>query len=274
MSTLTQRSAAGPSDSKATSPLDVLDETPGADGAPIDEAEQKHIISALKEQNDRNHKTARGGLLALIGGVAFLYITPLPAYLTNTHPDTHVHLLFVHHSQETAEHHELTRLPVAPIYILFLLSMGTLLYATGKEVADRMGILPRPPGVPFPAPQPHLFGTAPGWLVKSLTDLRWHPSNSGQPRSVRADLPANQGGETPPNFLTKMNPRNLYVFMIWLASWPLPLMTFGAGAFESSAWWALTPAVIGIVLAVEGIIYRAERDLKGLDGMRYGYKGA
>lgn len=202
------------------------------------------------------------------------YITPLPAYLTNTHPDTHFHLLFVHHTQETAEHHELTRLPVAPIYLLFLLSMGTLLYATAKEVADRMGVLPRPPGVPFPAPQPHIFGTAPSWLVKSLTDLRWHPSNSGQPRSVRADLPANQGGEAPPNFLTKMNPRNLYVFMLWLASWPLPLMTFGAGSFESSAWWALTPAIIGLVLTVEGIIHRAERDLKGLDGMRYGYKGA
>jgi hypothetical protein len=173
----------------------------------------------------------------------------MPAYLTNTHPDTHFHMLFVHHEAD-ATHDDLTRLPIAPIYTVFLASTGCLLWAAWRETADRMGLIKRK-GLPYPQ-QPHLFGTAPGWLVKSLTDLRYHPTNmAGYKAPAPGTMNRNTGADNPPNFMTKMHPRNLYLMLVFVASWPLPLMTFGAGAFGAAAWWALTPLVLGLLLLIE-----------------------
>lgn len=200
------------------------------------------------------------------------YLTPLPAYLTNSHPDTHFHMLFVGVHREPT-HDDVTKLPIAPIYCFFVAIMTSFLWAAAIETADRMGLTKRK-GLPFPH-QPHLFGTAPNWLIRTLTDLRWHPSNSGGVPSARSDLPRQQGGDNPPNFLTKMHPRNLYLFVILLASTPLPLMVFGAGGSgETTLWWTLTPLVIGTLLTIEGMIHRSQRDAASLDGMRYNYKGA
>ena len=69
-------------------------------------------------------------------------------------------------------------------------------------------------------------------------------------------------------------PRIVYVGFLWVCTWPAPLLTFGIGAFDDAAWWAIPSAVMTIHVLIEWWIYKAERDTIGLSGMKYAYKGA
>jgi len=51
-------------------------------------------------------------------------------------------------------------------------------------------------------------------------------------------------------------------------------MTFGAGSFVNSGWWAISTAVLIVLVSCEVMIYKFEKESMGLNGLRYGYKGA
>ena len=66
----------------------------------------------------------------------------------------------------------------------------------------------------------------------------------------------------------------MYIGFLWVCSWPVPLITFGVGAFDDAAWWAFSFVALSIHLLVEWWIYKAELDTFGLSGLKYNYKGA
>jgi hypothetical protein len=180
-----------------------------------------------------------------------------------THPETHLTLFFgPSHVQGT--HEDLFKFPALPIYLIFLAMQGTLLFAGFYETLDRMNLLNRR-GTPFPH-QPHLFGTAPNFIAPLLSDIRWHPSQMG----VRADSTEYNA----PHVMATMPPRLLYLCMVTLASFPIPLMTFGAGSFVNSGWWAFTSVALVVLDICEYTIHKFEKEALGLNGLRYGYKGA
>jgi hypothetical protein len=147
---------------------------------------------------------------------------------------------------------------------MFLLLQGGLLFAAFYETLDRMGHV-KSKGTAFPH-QPHLFGTAPNILAPILSDVRWHPSQMG----VRADTTEYRA----PPITATMPPRLLYLCIITFVSLPLPLMTFGAGSFVNSGWWAIASAVLMVLVLCESMIYKFEKEAFGLNGLKYGYKGA
>jgi hypothetical protein len=160
---------------------------------------------------------------------------------------------------------DLVRLPALPIYVALLAIQGTFLFGAFYETLDRLGYV-RAKGMAFPK-QPHLFGTAPNFLAPFLTEIRFSSNNVG----VRADTADAAAG---PPVWVKMPPRLLYLCMITLASFPMPLMTFGTGNFVNAGWWAISTAVLLVLVTCEYMIYKHERDSMGLNGLRYGYKGA
>lgn len=179
-----------------------------------------------------------------------------------THPENHLTMFFSsNHADGT--HEDLIYLPAAPFYILFLSMQGWLLYRAAYEVAEKMGLV-KIPGQAFPA-QPHRFGTAPGWLVPALSDLRFHPSHVGG----RTD-----GDGLGPTVATTMEPRLLYLLILFIASLPLPLMVFGAGSFVNAGWWSFSTLALGCLVIAEYLILKSDRAATGLTGMKYNYKGA
>jgi len=193
----------------------------------------------------------------------FRYVTPLPDYIMGTHPESHL-TLFFGPSHIDGTHEDLYKFPALPIYLVFLALQGGLLFAAFYETLDRMGHV-RSKGVAFPH-QPHLFGTAPNFIAPILSDIRWHPSQMG----VRADSTEYRA----PPVTATMPPRLLYLCMITFVSLPLPLMTFGAGSFVNSGWWAITSASLIVLVICEWMIHKFERETFGLTGLKYGYKGA
>lgn len=196
--------------------------------------------------------------------LACSYLSPIPDYIRGTHPETHMTMFFaaVHLS---GTHDDLVRIPSLPIYLALLSIQSVLLAGTAIELLDLMNVRRRDTGHAFPH-QPHVFGTAPSWVVPFLSDLRWHPSHVG----VRADSPEYR----PPHVMATMNPRLLYLCLLAFASLPLPLMTFGAGSFVNAGWFALSSVVLVVVCICEHWIGKVERETRGLTGMKYNYKGA
>lgn len=255
-------------------PLSVLDEDASAE--PLDNQEQEAILKAFQESNEKSNYIYRWALVLSLGLILFLYLTPIPDYVMGTHDHTH-HTLFFAAVHIEGTHDDLVRLPALPIYLVFFLIQGTLVFAALVETADRLGLV-RSKGKAFPY-QPHLFGTAPDWLAPILTDLRWHPALAAG-GTGRIGQRADGGGEnknsttTEPNFIQTMPPRLLYLSCLLFVSLPVPLLTFGGGSFSSAGWWAITTAGLGVVVGAEAMMASVEKNAQGLSGMRYNYKGA
>lgn len=216
----------------------------------------------MKRTNDHANFVYRAGILVVYALVTFLYVTPIPAYLMGSHPKSHISLYFHHHSVIGTED-DLTYLPAFPIYASVLLFFAYLMYLAGYECATRAGLI-QIKGVPFPQ-QPHPFGTAPYWLVPVLRDLKLQ-----QGGNVRQDPTKKENRE-----LAKVLPPHIiYVGFLWVCTWPVPLITFGAGAFDDAAWWSFPFGALLVHLLVEWWIYKAERDTLGLNNLKYNYKGA
>ncbi|PWN52058.1 hypothetical protein IE53DRAFT_378448 [Violaceomyces palustris] len=236
---------------------------------PLDTQDQDKIIEDLRKANQSSNYFYRAMIVVLMVLVFILYLTPIPDYVRGTHPENHI-TLFLHPIHHQGTHEDLTYLPALPFYLLFFFYSSYLLYLGTAETLYQMGhpiLAPQRAKLSFPR-QPHQFGTAPDWLVPALTDLRWGSSNKvtdGQ----RADKDV-----VNPRVASTVNPKLLYLFIIWVASWPLPLMTFGAGAFVNSLWWLATSGVLGVLWASEYWIVKTETELVGLGGMKYNHKGA
>ncbi|PWN26812.1 hypothetical protein BDZ90DRAFT_212789, partial [Jaminaea rosea] len=238
---------------------------------PLDEAEQRAIITSLRTSHDKSAKIYRYATLFLLSLVIITYLTPIPAYIAGTHPENHLTLFWAaHHVQGT--HEDLIYLPAGPIYMLFFAFQGIIVVGAIRETVDLLGLAklgPKPAA--FPAPQPHLYGTAPGWLVPSLQDLRF---SSATNQSVNSKTPATSPAAAQRPGLASVAPRLVYLGVLLVTSLPMPLMVFGAGNFTNAAWWALAPGALLIDLLVEWSIAGSEREIRGLDGQRYSYKGA
>lgn len=206
-------------------------------------------------------------MLFLLGLVIVTYLTPIPAYIMGTHPENHLTLFWAQHGTE-GSHEDLIYLPAGPIYMIFLLFQGLLVIAAMRDTADHMGLINATKSAAFPA-QPHRFGTAPDWLVPALNDIRFAAPGGSSKIDQRADGPA-----TEPSGLNAQPPRVVYLGLLLFCSLPMPLMVFGSGNFVNAFWWSLSTAALSILLTVEWSIGVSERQIKGLDGRRYNYKGA
>ena len=193
------------------------------------------------------------------------YLMPLPDYAMGTHPQNH---LTLHYGKGSGTLDDLVYLPAWPVYLLILFCQGSLLLLLAYETADAMDLSPvvaRRKGLAFPA-QPHPFGTCPAFLVPTLSQIRWAPSGG---RADAAHVPS-EG----PRIVDSTSPRLMYLIALLFASLPLPLLVFGAGAFDNAGWWALTTGVIAVACLVEWTVWGSEKEVKKLGGMRYDYKGA
>lgn len=275
MSGIKQRQAASSSSKRADDeihtteydPLAVLDEPAAAE--PLDNAEQRAIIAKLQESNEKSNYIARGAILFLFSLVLVTYATPIPAYIAGTHPENHLTLFWSATHSAPGTHEDLVYLPAGPIYCAFLFLQGILVVAALRETADLMGLVKGgPAATAFPA-QPHLYGTAPGWLVPSLQDIRFSSGQVAGQVNKRAD-----GTVVPPTGLSSVPPRLTYLLLLTVSSLPMPLLVFGAGNFTNAAWWSISTAALVIDFVVEYYINKSEKEIRGLDGQRYNYKGA
>lgn len=183
-----------------------------------------------------------------------------------THPQNHM-TMFLGKSHGTLD--DLIYLPALPFYIVFLAMQGGLLYCAALETADQLDLafaVARRKKFAFPA-QPHPFGTAPDFVVPTLSQLKFAP---GGGRADQAHVPTDSGQRV----AATMSPRAMYLTLLFVTSLPLPLMTFGAGSFGNAGWWAITSVVIALTAWVENGIWKSEREIVGLDGMKYTLKGA
>lgn len=271
MSGIKQRLAGNAQDDKITTeydPLAVLDE-PASPAEPLDNAEQWAVISKLQASNENSNYIARTAMLFLLALVLVTYATPIPAYIAGIHPENHLTLFWsaTHTGPGTAE--DLVYLPAGPIYCVFLFLQGILVVGALRETADLMGLIKGgPAAMEFPA-QPHVYGTAPNWLVPSLQDIRFSSSQAAGQVNKRAD-----GTVVGLKGLSALPPRPTYLLLLAAASLPMPLMVFGAGNFTNSAWWSIATIVLVINFFVEWNISNSEKELRSLDGQRYNYKGA
>ena len=221
------------------------------------------MIEQLRHDNDKANYIYRIAMLVIYGLVLFLYLTPLPTYLSGNHPKSHMTLYLNHHSIIGTEE-DLTYLPAFPIYLVVTSFLVYVMYLAAYECATRANLI-KLKGLPYPA-QPHPFGSAPNWIVPVLRDIRVQPSSS-----VRAD-PTKQS--TSIERAKTLPPQLVYIGFLWVCSWPVPLITFGVGAFDDAAWWAFSFVALSIHLVVEWWIYKAELDTFGLSGLKHNYKGA
>ncbi|CAO1635159.1 unnamed protein product [Sympodiomycopsis kandeliae] len=252
-------------------PLSVLDENGAAE--PLDDAEQRQVIANLTESNKENAKFYRYCSLFLLVLNFVVYLVPIPSYLMGTHSETHHSFYFAKHDVQ-GTHEDLFHLPAAPIYFLLVSGQCLILYAAGKEIADLAGLIKGVAGVSFPM-QPHRFGTAPKWLLPTLEDLRFASSGAQGNLHKRADKEDQVKKNEPEKpSLSTTQPRLIYLMLLAFATLPMPLLTFGTGNFVNSAWWGVEALVMGIVCLIEYSIGQNEREIHGLDGKRYSYKGA
>ena len=56
------------------------------------------MIEQLRHDNDKANYIYRIAMLVIYGLVLFLYLTPLPTYLSGNHPKSHMTLYLNHHS--------------------------------------------------------------------------------------------------------------------------------------------------------------------------------
>ena len=218
------------------------------------------MIAELQRRNEKAHFVYRAMLLVLYGIVFVVYASPIPAYLAGTHSRMH-HTLFMHGFDVVGTDNDLTYIPAFPIYCALFLVYSLLIYMAVRETLFAMGYI-KPKPRPFPY-QPHQFGTAPDFFVPFLRDLRINQSTRG-----RTDVPPAQP------LSATVAPRVLYIGLLWVATWPVPLLTFGAGAFEDSLWWSFMFIATTIHVIVEYTIQNAERETLGLNGLKYSFKSA
>lgn len=243
---------------------------------PIPTEEQEQLLRELKARNDGSNYFYRAALLFMQFLVFVAYLTPIPSYIDGTHPENHL-TLFHHgvHVIGTEEH--LTYLPAFPIYLFFFACQGYLLYCAAFELLSLMGhdsFLSKLSKSHKPSNQRnHPFGTAPPFLIPTLSELRWSTGNKVNLKE-RADnvTPVSADSKAVSDSLS--NPRLFYLWFVFLAGIPLPLLIFGAGNFSNAGWFSFTPAVIGLMLVTETWIRRSENELLGLDGMKYDHKSA
>lgn len=177
------------------------------------------------------------------------------------HPKSQVSL-FLHGSHKVGSVEDLTYLPAFPIYLVVATILTGLMSLAAYELADRLGWVTAA-GHAFPA-QPHSFGTAPSLIVPVLRDIRLQSS-----KNVGADATQPTQSAT-----TVVPPRIIYVGFLWVCSWPIPLITFGLGAFDDVLWWSFPMGALSIHLLIEWWMYKAELETLGLNGLKYNYKGA
>lgn len=190
-------------------------------------------------------------------------MTPVPAYALGKHPKSHMTLFFLHH-QAVGTAADLTYLPAFPIYVAVSSILLYVIWLAAYEVADQLHLV-KPQEFEFPR-QPHPFGSAPWWIAPVLRDLRLQPSKNTHSES---------GGAPEKVELTKvLPPRLTYVGFLWVCTWPIPLMTFGLGAYDEALWWAFPFMAVSIHVLIEYWIYKADRDTLSLSGLKYNYKGA
>lgn len=242
---------------------------------PIPTEEQESLLRELKQRNDASNYFYRASLLFMVVLVFVLYLTPIPSYIDGSHPENHL-TLFHHgvHVIGTEEH--LTYLPAFPIYMIFLGIQGYCLYLAAFELISLMGhdaLLARLSGRNAAVYRSHPFGTAPRYLISFLSELRWSTGNKVN-LNERADQPAQINSDSKPVHDSLSNPRLLYLWIIFIASCPMPLLIFGAGNFSNAGWFSFTPAVIGVMLVTETWIRRSENQLLGLDGLKYDHRSA
>lgn len=242
---------------------------------PIPTEEQEKLLRELKTQNDKSNYFYRAAILFMDLLVFIAYLTPIPSYIDGTHPENHL-TLFHHGVHVIGTEDHLTYLPAFPIYLFFFACQGYLLFLAAFELLSLMGhddLLARLSGRSAAAYRSHPFGTAPSYLIGSLSELRWSTGNKINLHE-RADKPAKIGGDSKAVHASLSNPRLMYLWMVFLASLPLPLLIFGAGNFSNAGWFSFTPAVIGLMLISETSIRRSENQLLGLDGLKYDHKSA
>ncbi|PKI83128.1 hypothetical protein MVES_002881 [Malassezia vespertilionis] len=213
----------------------------------LDESEQESIIASIRRANDKSNYMYRVALVVIYILVFVLYLTPIPAYALGQHPKSHMSL-FLHPTTTIGTHDDLTYLPVFPIYITTMLALSYLMGLAVYELFDVLRWI-KPQEFAYPA-QPHPFGTAPNWIVPVLRDVRIGPSNKV---GDRADKPVENA-----DIVTVLPPRIVYIGFLWICFWPIPLMTFGLGAFEDALWWAFPFFASTIHLVIEWWIYKAD----------------
>lgn len=232
------------------------------DGHVMDDSEQERVVEQIQQENHKANYIYRIGMLVIYGLIFFMYATPIPTYLTGNHPKSHMTLYF-HGQSKIGTEEDLTYLPAFPIYMTVTSIIVAIMYLAAYECAMRAGFV-KLKGMPFPY-QPHPYGTAPKWIVPVLQDLRLQ-----QTKKERADNNETQRVE----LIKVLPPQIVYIGFLWVCTWPIPLITFGAGAFDDAAWWSFGFIALSIHLIVEWWIYKAERDTIGLNGMKYNYKSA
>lgn len=242
---------------------------------PMPTEEQEKLIRELKKTNDSSNYVFRALLLFMIILVFVLYLTPIPSYIDGSHPENH--LVLFHHGMHvigTEEH--LTYLPAFPIYMIFFGLQGYCLYLGAFELLSLMGhstLIAKVTGRSPAAYQSHPFGTAPAWLVPVLSDMRWSTGNKINLHE-RADQISATNSDSKAVYDSLSSPRLLYLWAIFLASIPMPLLIFGAGNFSNAGWFAFTPAVLGVLVISETWMMRSEKELLGLNGLKYDHKSA
>ncbi|KAI3627473.1 hypothetical protein CBS14141_001474 [Malassezia furfur] len=219
----------------------------------MDEQEQEQVIDTIRQDNEKANYWYR-----------MSYLSPVPAYILGKHPKSHMTLLFVHH-QAVGTVDDLTYLPAFPIYVVVASLLVYLMFLASYEIADRLHLV-KPQEFTFPR-QPHPFGTAPWWIVPVLRDLRLQPSKNAKV-AEKSEAPEKV------ELAKVLPPRLTYMGFLWVCTWPIPLMTFGLGAFDDALWWAFPFMATTIHLLIEYWIYKADREALSLSGLRYNYKGA
>ncbi|KIS72084.1 uncharacterized protein UMAG_00506 [Mycosarcoma maydis] len=264
-------SAAGKEKGMHSETLDKYDDL----NEPIPTEEQEALLRELKTKNDASNYVYRAALLLMVLLVSVAYLTPIPSYINGTHPENHL-TLFHHGVHVIGTEDHLTYLPAFPIYMIFFGIQGYLLYLCALELLSLMGhdsLLTKITRSNASLYRSHPFGTAPSYLVATLSELRYSAGNKVNLHE-RTDQPANIGPESKALYDTLANPRLLYLWFLFIAALPLPMLIFGAGNFSNAGWFGLTPAVAGLMLVVETCIRRSENQLLGLDGLKYNHKSA
>ncbi|TKY90742.1 hypothetical protein EX895_000740 [Sporisorium graminicola] len=242
---------------------------------PIPTEEQEALVRELKQRNDASNYFYRAALLFMVVLVFVLYLTPIPSFIDGTHPENHL-TLFHHGVHVIGTEDHLTYLPAFPFYMIFFGFQGYLLYLSSLELLSLMGhdnVLSKITRANASLYRSHPFGTAPTYLVSILSDIRISTGNKIN-LNERADAPAKINSDSKALYDSLSNPRLLYLWFLFIAGLPLPLLIFGAGNFSNAGWFSFTPAVIGLMLVIETWIRRSENQLLGLDGLKYDHKSA
>jgi len=102
--------------------------------------------------------------------------------------------------------------------------------------------------------------------VPGLRDLRLQSS-----KTTAAD-PSKQSQNV--EITRVLPPRVVYVGFLWVCTWPAPLLSFGAGAFDDALWWLFPFLALTVHVLIEYWMYKADTETLGLNNLKYNHKGA